>query len=178
MRAIRFTMLLMVLGLLGTATDSLAQAPDELATGMWESVQALPAGEIVIVKLKDRRIVKGKLVSATDQELKLSGKKKVFARRQVRKVYHVVGKSNRKAVLIGTGVGFGAGAGTGLLIASVNDETAFARKDIMAAVFSLGGATVGAGIASLLTKGKKNVLIYDAGVLKTLSVPPQSIENQ
>ena len=48
----------------------------------------------------------------------------------------------------------------------------------MAAVFSLGGATVGAGIASLLTKGKKNVLIYDAGVLKTLSVPPQSIENQ
>ena len=71
MSRIRFTMFLMVLGLLGRATDSLAQAPGELTTGMWTRVQAVPPGDELVVKLTDGKKVKGRVSSVSDTGLAL-----------------------------------------------------------------------------------------------------------
>ena len=62
MNAIRLGTLLIILGLLGTPTHSLAQVTDPTATGMWAGVERVPPGEKLLVKLKDGKKVKGRLV--------------------------------------------------------------------------------------------------------------------
>ena len=71
MNAIRLGTLLIILGLFGIPTDSLAQATDPIATGMWAGVMKVPQGGKLIVKLKDGKKVKGPLSSVSDTGLTL-----------------------------------------------------------------------------------------------------------
>ena len=173
MRAIRFTMLLMILGLLGTATDSLAQAPDEVTTGMWAGIEKVPPGEKLLVKLKDGKKLKGRLVSASDTTLTLSRKNKTMDldRGRVQQIFRLMPKSARKATLIGVGVGLAiAAAATGGLCGGESEKGECWALGML--LFGGPGAGIGALAGWGIGGGKERVLIYDAAVLKSVSRPP------
>ena len=113
MNAIRLGTLLIILGLLGTPTDSLAQATAPVATGMWAGVERVPPGEKLVVKLKDGKKLKGRLVSVSDTGITLSRKNETMDldRDRVQQIFRLMHKSARKAMLIGVGVGLAIGAG-------------------------------------------------------------------
>ena len=174
MSAIRFTMLLMVLGLLGTATDSLAQAPDEVTTGMWAGVEKVPPGEKLLVKLKDGKKLKGRLVSTSDTGLTLSRKNKTMDldRERVQQIFRLMPKSARKATLIGVGVGLAIAAAATAGVCEGESGTGCAAWGML--IFGGSGAGLGALAGWRIGSGKERVLIYDAQVLKTILRPSEA----
>ena len=165
MRAIRFSMFLMVLGLLGTATDSLAQAPGELATGMWTRVQAVPPGDELVVKLTDGKKVKGRVSSVSDTGLALlRGKRTVdFDREQVLQVYRLVPKSPMRHTLLGALGGFGAFAVGHAALLPDEPAPTHGADAVLAPVSAGIGAAVGYAIGR---RAKRRVLIYNGDVSK------------
>ena len=173
MNAIRLGTLLIILGLLGTPTDSLAQATAPVATGMWAGVERVPPGEKLVVKLKDGKKLKGRLVSVSDTGITLSRKNATMDldRDRVQQIFRLMHKSARKAMLIGVGVGLAIGAGA---TAGVCDGYGAACAGW--GMLFLGGS--GAGLGALagwgIGSGNERVLIYDAQVLQTLLRPSEA----
>jgi len=132
----------------------------------WASVVATQPGESLVVKLKDGRSVKGKLVRASDTILTLSSHNKNtdLTRGDVLKAQRIVATSAKKTTLIGLGIGVAAGAGLGATGSCRNGG--FIGDCFAPSVTVPVGAVAGAGLGALagFAIGKirhKRVLIYE-----------------
>ena len=163
MNAIRLGTLLIVLGLLGTPTTSLAQATDPIATGMWAGVERVPPGEKLLVKLKDGTKLKGRLRSVSDTGLSLSRRNKTMDvdRERVQQIFRLMPKSATKSALIGAGAGAAGGAAIGAVAGRDWVIKTAASVPIGATLFGVIGSVVGYAVGKAR---QKRVLIYDAGL--------------
>jgi hypothetical protein len=140
----------------------LARAQQPAGSSDWGSVQALPPGDDLIVKLKDGRSMEGKLNSVTDTELSLTrnNKSETFGRDRIFQIYGRKRKAEKgKYAAIGAGIGAGAGLGIGLAKNSppVDDGE----------IYPIVGVSLGAGIGAiggfLFGQAKrKRIMIYQA----------------
>ena len=134
----------------------------------WAMVQELKPGDKVAIQLKSGASVKGAFEASTGTTLNVSVKTRttVVDRNDVRKVYHVSGKSIARYTLIGAGIGAAGGAVAGAASggncnncwlggAPSREETTL----IGAGVFLL----IGTGLGAILgVSGHRGDLIYEA----------------
>ncbi len=127
----------------------------------WSAVQAITAGEKIVVRLKDGKRHEGRFESASDLLIALNRDGKSFAieRERIWRVSRKGGKSRTNGALLGAAIGGGGGAavGGGLYEAADGDFVG-----AIVPVTALLGAGIGAGIGALFGKGKKDVTIYEA----------------
>jgi hypothetical protein len=153
-----FSLLLTLLLLASHAP--LAFSQQTATSNDWSTVQALKAGEKLIIKKTDGKEVKGGMIEASDNTLTIDrdGKPLSIPRADVRQVYVRVGKAEKgKWAAIGAGIGAGAGTGIGAIKYSPNVDDS--------EVFIVGGLMIGAGVGAvtgmLFGQGKrKRVLVY------------------
>ena len=137
--------------------------PTNVATGDWAVLKTVPTASKLVVKLKNGKTVSGKLSTVTDTTLSLTVKDKAvdLKREDVLSVHQVMGKSAKKATLIGMAVGAGAGAVVG--VAGGDDDGFIVSRSQAAAGLAVLGAGVGALTGYLIGKGgHKRVLVYEA----------------
>ncbi len=128
----------------------------------WAVVQRLNTNEKLLVRQKNGKELKGRMIEATDTTLTIDrdGKPLSIARTDVRQVYVMEGKAQKgKWALIGAGIGAGAGAGIGAAKYSntVDDSQIWIPVGLMFGT--------GIGAASGLLFGaatRKRVMVYDA----------------
>jgi len=128
----------------------------------WAVVQRLNTNEKLLVRQKDGKELKGRMIEAADTTLTIDrdGKPLSIARTDVRQVYVMEGKAQKgKWALIGAGIGAGAGAGIGAAKYSntVDDSQIWIPVGLMFGT--------GIGAASGLLFGattRKRVMVYDA----------------
>jgi hypothetical protein len=132
----------------------------------WSRLNSLTSGSKVSVKLKDGKIVDGKLSSVSDATLSLTVKNKPMdlRREDVLSVQQVIKKSATKSTLIGLAVGTGTGALIGgVADASVNDGGFEKIDNVAAGAITVIGAVAGTVTGFLIGRGhSKRVLIYEA----------------
>lgn len=143
---------------------SLVQAPAAAAQtrrslGDWSAVEALTAGEKIVVRTKDGDRLSGRFDSATDLLLNFTrdGRKVSLTRESIRLVQLNRGKSRLNGALLGAAIGGGGGLGFGGWVYSYGDFNS-------AVVYGPGllGAGIGAGIGAAFGKGNKNETVYEA----------------
>jgi len=128
----------------------------------WAVVQRLNTNEKLLVRQKDGKELKGRMIEATDTTLTIDrdGKPLSIARADVRQVYVIEGKAQKgKWALIGAGIGAGAGAGIGAAKYSntVDDSQIWIPVGLMF------GTGIGAASGLLFgTTTRKRVMVYDA----------------
>lgn len=134
----------------------------------WPVVLKTPAGERLVVELKDGRTLKGKLGGASDAGLTLSHKGRVveLSRPSVLRIYHVVRGTRGRSALIGAAVGAGAGAAFGARYAAEElDSNARNRGGAILGTALLGAGIFG-GVGALIGRGRgrgeARMLIYQA----------------
>ena len=111
----KFIPLFLVVVLLSTSTP-LALAQQSASTNDWTAVQRLTTNARLVVKQKNGKEVRGLMIEATDNTLRIDrdGKPLDIPRADVRQVQVVEGKAAKgKWALIGAGVGAGTGAAIG-----------------------------------------------------------------
>lgn len=110
----------------------------------WGVVQRIKTNERLLVKKKDGKEIKGRMIEATDTTLTLDRDGKPFniARSDLSQVYIVEGKAQKgKWALIGAGIGAGAGAGIG--------ATRYSRDRDDSEIWIPVGLIIGAGSGAL-----------------------------
>jgi len=144
--------------LLALAAHAAAQTRN--ARGDWSAVEALPAGEKIVVRTKDGDRLTGRFDSANDTGISFTrdGNKVTLTRESIRLVQINRGKSRLKGALLGAAVGGGAGTGAGFAVISRGD---FVVGPTVAGTAFL-GAGIGAGIGAALGMGNKNETVYEA----------------
>ena len=157
-----FTMSLFLATSLLLSSVTLAQV-STVTTHDWSGLKTVVSGSKLVIKLKNRKTVEGKLSGVSDTLLSLSVSNTPvdLSREDVLAVYQISGKSAKKATLIGLGVGAAAGAAIG---AAGGDSNGFIiSKSQAAAALSVLGAGVGALAGFAVGKSsRKRVLIYEA----------------
>jgi len=130
-------------------------------TGDWRAVQALAAGEKVVVKTTDDGRKTGRFDSADDLQIVITrdGRRVAYARDRVRLVQINRGTSRGKGALLGAAIGGGGGLAIG---AGVYESADGEFIGAIIPVIALIGAGAGAGIGALFGKGSKNVTVYEA----------------
>jgi hypothetical protein len=128
----------------------------------WAVVQRLNTNEKLLVRQKNGKELKGKMIEATDTTLTIDrdGKPLSVARTDVRQVYVIEGKAQKgKWALIGAGIGAGAGAGIGAIKYSPDSDD----SELWIPVGLMFGSGIGA-VSGLLfgTTTRKRVMVYDA----------------
>ena len=150
----------LLLALLLIASHSSLAFSQQTPSNEWSAVQALRAGEKLVIKKTDGKQVKGGMIEASDATLTIDrdGKPLSIPRADVRQVHVRVGKAEKgKWAAIGAGIGAGAGTGIGAIKYSpnVDDSELFIGMGLMI------GAGVGAVTGMLFGQGKrKRVLVY------------------
>ena len=151
-----------LLALLLIASHSSLAFSQQSPSNEWSVVQALKAGEKLVVKKMDGKQVKGEMIDASDTTLTIDrdGKPLSIPRADVRQVYVRVGKAEKgKWAAIGAGIGAGGGAGIGAIKYSPNVDD----SELWVAMGFMIGAGAGAVTGMLFGKGKrKRVLVYTA----------------
>ena len=106
--------LLLVILLVSSQTSWAAVTDPSLSD--WSAVQQIRTDEKLVVKKKDGKELKGRMIEATETTLTIDrdGKPLGIPRDEVRRVHVVSGKAEKgKWALIGAGVGAGVGTGIG-----------------------------------------------------------------
>ena len=128
----------------------------------WTVVQRLKTDERLIVRQKDGKQFKGKMIEATDTALTIDrdGKPFSIARTDVRQVSVIEGKAQKgKWALIGAGIGAGAGAGVGAIKYSPDSDD----SELWIPVGLMFGTGIGAVSGMLFGQStRKRVMVYDA----------------
>ena len=128
----------------------------------WTVVQQLKTDERLIVRQKDGKQVKGRMIEATDTTLTIDrdGKPFSIARADVRQVHVIEGKAQKgKWALIGAGIGAGAGAGVGAIKYSPDSDD----SELWIPVGLMFGTGIGAVSGMLFGQStRKRVMVYDA----------------
>jgi hypothetical protein len=154
-----FTLLLALLLIASHSSLAFSQQP---TSNEWSVVQALKAGEKLVVKKTDGKQVKGGMIEASDTTLTIDrdGKPLSIPRADVRQVYVRVGKAEKgKWAAIGAGIGAGVGVGIGGVRYSPNIDD----SELFVAMGVLIGAGIGAVTGVFFGRGKrKRVLVYTA----------------
>lgn len=151
-------LLLIVFLLSGQTSWTIAQQSG--AANSWTSVQQIGTDERIVVKRKDGKEFKGRMIEASETTLRIDRDGKPFdiARGDVRRVQVITGKAEKgKWALIGAGIGGGAGAGIGAIKYSslVDDSELFVPLGLMV------GAGVGAVTGMFIGREKrKRELVY------------------
>lgn len=158
----RKTTIVSVLLAITLVYSPLAIAQQPTGSSDWASVQAVPPGDALIVKLKDGRSVEGKLITVTGAELSLTrdNKNETFGRDRIFQVYARKRKAEKgKYAAIGAGIGAGAGLGIGL----AKNSPPVDDGEIYPVVGTILGAGIGAVGGFLFGQAKrKRVLIYQS----------------
>jgi hypothetical protein len=145
-----------------TIGPSPARAKTSSTSGQapWEALKSVPPGDEIKVSLRTGDTVKGRFLSASDDDLTLSRGKKTASvpRAEVARVYRLFSKSVVKSTLIGLGIGAGAGA----LIGKESFEGEIGEAELGAAFIGAIGAGVGTLLGYLAGRGKREVLIYES----------------
>ena len=138
-----------------------AAAQDASAKGNWAAVEALTAGEKLVVKTKNGERKTGRFDSANDLQLVVTrdGRRVAYARDQIHLVQLNRGTSRSKGALVGAAIG---GGGALAISGGIYDASDGDFVDAFVPVITLMGASIGAGIGALLGKGNKNVTVYEA----------------
>jgi hypothetical protein len=132
----------------------------------WDPVKQLEVREKLIVELKDGRIIKGRFLRASDEELSVSlGKKQIVGlkRDEMRKVWHVMPPDKEKQrVYSGIGIGVGLLAGLAVALSQADNHCS---SDCRGETFGLTAALVvlpiaGGLLARKLAGGGERTLIY------------------
>jgi hypothetical protein len=113
---IRKTIPLLLAVFLVSGQTSWAVAQQTAATNEWSAVQRIGTDEKVVVKRKDGKESKGRMIDASETTLRIDrdGKPFEIARADVRQVHVISGKAEKgKWALIGAGIGGAAGTGIG-----------------------------------------------------------------
>lgn len=123
-------------------------------------MQQIRTNEKLFVRQKNGKELKGRMIEATDTTLTIDrdGKPHSIARADVRQVYIVQGKAEkRKWALIGAGIGAGVGAGIGYAKYSpnVDDSSLWVPVGLM---FGTGIGAVSGGVFGMATR--KRDLVY------------------
>lgn len=110
----------------------------------WSAVQQIGTNEKLVVKRKDGKEFKGRMIEASETTLRIDrdGKPFEIARADVRRVEVSTGKAQKgKWALIGAGAGAATGAGIGSIpYAADRDDSA---------IYVTGGLLLGAGIGAV-----------------------------
>jgi hypothetical protein len=127
--------------------------------GSWDVVKATLPGEKVIVRLRNKQTLNGRMIGASDTVLTIEMRKKSIDidRGDALKVYRMVEKSNTKGFLIGMGIGIGVGAAIGAAIEPGGTDDPGATP----VVFGLLGAIFGGGAGAVISGKTKRLLIYE-----------------
>src|SRR5262245_47862345 len=127
--------------------------------GSWDEVKAIPYGEKVIVSLRNKQTLNGRMIGASDTVLTIGLRKKSLDidRGDALKVYRVVEKSNTKGILIGIGIGIVAGAAIG----AASDPGGTDDPGAMPVIFGILGGFFGVGIGAVISGKTKRLLIYE-----------------
>lgn len=91
-------------------------AVEEPSLSDWSAVQQIRTDEKLVVKKKDGKEFKGRMIDASETTLRIDrdGKPFEIPRAEVRRVHVISGKAEKgKWALIGAGVGAGVGTGIG-----------------------------------------------------------------
>ena len=114
--------------------------------GRWEKVDSQPAGALLAITLKSGDGGKYTFTSSDSTTLTVSAKDGAELTIPKADVARIVQRQHRntiKRTLLVAGIGGGVGAGLGAAASQANDETFFARTDLMAIAFGLIGAAAG-----------------------------------
>jgi hypothetical protein len=134
-------LLLAVAVVLSQTSLALAQTA---SANSWTGVQQIGTNEKLVVKRKDGKEFKGRMIEASDTTLRIDrdGKPFEIARADVRRVEVSGGKAQKgKWALIGAGAGAATGAGLGSIpYAADRDDSA---------IYVTGGLLLGAGIGAV-----------------------------
>ena len=139
----RRTLPLLLIVLLVSSQTSWVAAQQTSTANNWSAVQQLGTDEKVVVKRKDGKEFKGRMIEATETTLRIdrNGKPFEIARADVRRVEVVERKANKgKWALIGAG----AGAATGAIIGGA--QAASTLDD--GAIYIGAGMLLGTGIGA------------------------------
>lgn len=140
-----------------------AAAQQSASHGEWDSIKAVPQGAELIIKLKDRQTLRGKLESVTDTALSIIGKNnktETLDRNDVSEVYQLRRKAEKAKYAL---IGAGAGAAVGGVIGAAKNSPNIDDGEIYTMVGIPLGAGIGALAGFLFGQGRrKRVLIYQA----------------
>ncbi len=156
----RKTLPLLLVVLLFSGQSSWAVAQQAGPANTWTSVQQIGTDERLVVKRKDGKEVKGRMIEASETTLTIDrdGKPFAIARGDVRRVHVITGKAEKgKWALIGAGIGGAAGSGIGAIKYSslVDDSELFIPIGLAL------GAGVGAVTGMFIGREKrKRELVY------------------
>lgn len=139
-----------------------AHAQQPTATGNWAAVQAVPAGDELIIKFKDGQSERGRLISVTDTALSITRKNKeqTFGRADISQIHHLRRKAEKTKYAL---VGAGAGAVVGAVAGKAKNSPPIDDGEIYVVLGTAIGAGIGAVAGLLFGQGRrKRVLIYQA----------------
>ena len=154
------TLSLLLIVLLISGQTSWVVAQQTTSANNWTAVQQLGTNEQIVVKRKDGKEFKGRMIEASETTLRIDrdGKPFEIARADVRRVEVSEGKAQKgKWALIGAGVGAATGAGIGSVpYASDRDDSG-----IYVTMGLLLGVGIGAAGGMLFgTTRRKRTMVY------------------
>jgi hypothetical protein len=112
----RKTLPLLLVVFLVSGQTSWAVAQQDGPSNNWSAVQRIGTDEKLVIKRKDGKELKGRMIEASDSTLRMDrdGKPVEVTRADVRQVHVISGKAEKgKWALIGAGIGAAAGTGIG-----------------------------------------------------------------
>ena len=151
--------LLVIVALILSQT-SWAFAQQTTSGNNWSAVQQIGTNEKLVVKRRDGKEFKGRMIEASETTLRIDrdGKPFEIARADVRRVEVSEGKAQKgKWALIGAGAGAGAGAGIGTVKYSPDSDD----SEVYIVIGLLIGVGVGAAGGMLFGQSRrKRVTVY------------------
>lgn len=156
----RKTLPLLLVVFLLSSQSSWVVAQQSGPANNWTSVQQIGTDERLVVKRKDGKEFKGRMIEASETTLTIDrdGKPFAIARGDVRQVHVITGKAEKgKWALIGAGLGGAAGSGIGAIKYSPNVDD----SELFIGVGLLLGVGAGAVSGMFFGRGKrKRELVY------------------
>src|SRR5262245_3822784 len=156
----RIALSLVLIIALTTPQALIAQSAPQLVRGSWDGLKAIPPGDEMVVELRGRGAVKGRLSGVSDTALTLTRGRRTtdVSRADAMKIYRMIPKSHKKAMLIGLGVGAAIGGGIGGGYVAGGSEPGESWP-----IALLGGVGAGFGALAgyLIGRGRRKELIYE-----------------
>ena len=142
MRRKSLHLLLVVFLVTGQSSWAIAQSG---SSNNWSAVQQIGTDEKIVVKKRDGKELKGRMIEASETTLRIDrdGKPIEVARADVRQVHVISGKAEKgKWALIGAGIGGAAGTGIGATKYR-SDRDDYGIYIYMGALIGVGAGAVG-----------------------------------
>ena len=157
----RKTLPLLIVILLVSGQSSWAVAQTTTSDN-WSAVQQIGTDEKLVVKKKDGKEIKGRMIEASETTLRIDRDGKPFdiPRADVRQVHRIEGKAEKgKWALIGAGIGGGVGTGIGAGKYR-SDRDDYEIYVYMGALIGVGAGAVGGLLFGQSRRNRK--LVYTA----------------